>query len=153
MDFFTSIFPPCQPLSQSVITFISGDYLCQTSPKTKYLGCLCSSFHIVSSQHLVQSQHSVHSCWMTKRACMLSFFSPVPLFATLWTVAHQAPLSMGILQAARIWNGLPFPSPWMNKHLLQIPQVLTLYYDYKNYCCVCVPCSLTAGSSICWRVG
>ena len=31
----------------------------------------------VSSQHLVQSQHSEHSCWMTKRARMLSRFSPV----------------------------------------------------------------------------
>ena len=28
-----------------------------------------------------------------------SLFSPVRLFATPWTVAHQAPLSMGILQA------------------------------------------------------
>ena len=29
-------------------------------------------------------------------ACMLSRFSCVQLFATLWTIAHQAPLSMGI---------------------------------------------------------
>ena len=27
-------------------------------------------------------------------ACMLSCFSPVQLFATLWTIACQAPLSM-----------------------------------------------------------
>ena len=38
---------------------------------------------------------------------MLSCFSHVQLFAGLWTVACQAPLSMGILQA-RI---LPCPSP------------------------------------------
>ena len=31
--------------------------------------------------------------------CMLSHFSPVPLFVTPRTVARQAPLSMGILQA------------------------------------------------------
>ena len=30
--------------------------------------------------------------------CMLSRFSSVHLFVILWTVAHQAPLSMGILQ-------------------------------------------------------
>ena len=30
---------------------------------------------------------------------MLSHFSCVRLFATLWAVAHQAPLSMRILQA------------------------------------------------------
>ena len=33
-------------------------------------------------------------------ACMLNHFSHVQLFATLWTIAHQAPLSMGILQAS-----------------------------------------------------
>ena len=31
--------------------------------------------------------------------CVLSCFSRVRLLATLWTVARQAPLSMGILQA------------------------------------------------------
>ena len=31
--------------------------------------------------------------------CSLGHSSHVRLFATLWTVAHQAPLSMGILQA------------------------------------------------------
>ena len=31
--------------------------------------------------------------------CMLSHFSDVQFFATLWTVACQAPLSMRILQA------------------------------------------------------
>ena len=32
---------------------------------------------------------------MYVRACVLSRFSRVQLFATLWTVACQAPLSMG----------------------------------------------------------
>ena len=32
------------------------------------------------------------------------------LFATLWTVAHQAPLSMKISRQ-EYWNGLPFPPP------------------------------------------
>ena len=31
-------------------------------------------------------------------------------FATLWTIAHQAPLSMGFPRQ-EYWNGLPFPSP------------------------------------------
>ena len=31
-------------------------------------------------------------------------------FATPWTVAHQAPLSMG-LSKQEYWSGLPFPSP------------------------------------------
>ena len=37
-------------------------------------------------------------------------FSRVRLFATLCTVAHQAPLSMGFSRQ-EYWRGLPFPSP------------------------------------------
>ena len=36
--------------------------------------------------------------------------SRVWLFATPWTVAHQAPPSMGFSRQ-EYWNGLPFPSP------------------------------------------
>ena len=36
--------------------------------------------------------------------------SRVRLFATLWTVARQAPLSMGFSRQ-EYWSGLPFPSP------------------------------------------
>ena len=35
--------------------------------------------------------------------------SHVQLFATPWTVAHQAPLSMGFPRQEH-WIGLPFPS-------------------------------------------
>ena len=41
---------------------------------------------------------------------LLSHFSPVQLFATPWTVAHQAPPSMGFSRQ-EYWSGLPFPSP------------------------------------------
>ena len=36
--------------------------------------------------------------------------SHVRLFATQWTVAHQAPLSMGFSRQ-EYWSGLPFPAP------------------------------------------
>ena len=36
--------------------------------------------------------------------------SRVGLFATPWTVAYQAPLSMGFSRQ-ECWSGLPFPSP------------------------------------------
>ena len=42
--------------------------------------------------------------------CMLSFFSCVRLYATLWTIAHKAPLSMGFSRQED-WNGLPSPPP------------------------------------------
>ena len=39
-----------------------------------------------------------------------SRFRDAQLFATLWTLASQAPLSMG-LSRQEYWSGLPFPSP------------------------------------------
>ena len=42
--------------------------------------------------------------------CVHSSFSRVRLFATPWTVARQAPLSMGFSRQ-EYWSGLPFPSP------------------------------------------
>ena len=43
-------------------------------------------------------------------AYVLNHFSHVRLFATLWTVTHQAPLSMGFSRQ-QYWNGLPCPPP------------------------------------------
>ena len=43
-------------------------------------------------------------------ACMLSCFSHVWLFATLWTWAHQALLSMGVSRQ-EYWSGLPCLPP------------------------------------------
>ena len=43
-------------------------------------------------------------------ACMLRCFSPVWLLVTLWSVAHQAPLSMGFPRQNK-WSSLLFPSP------------------------------------------
>ena len=43
-------------------------------------------------------------------ACMLSYFSRVQLCTTLWTVGHQALLSMGFSRQEN-WSGLPFPPP------------------------------------------
>ena len=40
----------------------------------------------------------------------VKWLSCVRLFATPWTVAYQAPLSMG-LSRQECWSGLPFPSP------------------------------------------
>ena len=41
---------------------------------------------------------------------MLSYFNHVQFFVTPWTVAHQAPLSMGFSKQ-EYWNELPFPPP------------------------------------------
>ena len=54
---------------------------------------------------------------------VLSCFSHVQLFVTLWTVAHQAPLSMGLSRQEH-WSGCHFllqgifPTQGSNLHLL-----------------------------------
>ena len=47
---------------------------------------------------------------LENRVCMLSHFSHVQFFATLWTVALQAPLFMGFSRQ-ECWSGLPCPTP------------------------------------------
>ena len=51
-----------------------------------------------------------HHKTFKKCVCMLSNFSCVRLCAHPWTVAHQAPLSMGFPRQ-EYWSGLPFSSP------------------------------------------
>ena len=58
--------------------------------------------------------------------CVLSCFSHVQLFATPWTVAHQARLSMGFSRQ-EYWSGFPCPPPgdlpdlWTEPVSLMIP--------------------------------
>ena len=53
---------------------------------------------------------SLTFCLFSPCACVLSCFSHVQIFATLWTVAHQAPLSMGFSRQ-EYGRGLPHPPP------------------------------------------
>ena len=63
---------------------------------------------------------------LTCRTCMLSHFSCVQFFVTPWTVAHQAPLSMGFSRQKK-WSGLPyllpgdFPNPGVKPMSLTSP--------------------------------
>ena len=61
---------------------------------------------------MVSNLSSLTNCttWKFKLyVCMLSRFSCVWLFMTPWTVAHQAPLSVGFPRQ-EYWRNLPFPS-------------------------------------------
>ena len=49
-------------------------------------------------------------CKMEENMLCCPHFSYVQLFAILWTLAHQAPLSMGFSRQ-EYWSGLLFPSP------------------------------------------
>ena len=63
-------------------------------------------FKILSSQNPIQSTKNGEK----PSVCVLSHFSRIRLFGTPWTVAHQAPLSMGFSRP-EYWSGLPCPSP------------------------------------------
>ena len=53
----------------------------------------------------------IHTHAFTRmHACVLSCFSPVRVFATLWTMALQAPLSV-TFSRQEYWSRLPGPPP------------------------------------------
>ena len=52
----------------------------------------------------------ITSCPMKPQCSAVKSLSHVQLFATPWTVAYQASLSMGFSRQ-EYWSGLPFPSP------------------------------------------
>ena len=71
--------------------------------------------------HLILERRFMSSC-----PCLLSCFSRVWLFAALWTLACQAPLSMGFSRQ-KYWSGLPclllqgiFLTQGSNPHLLHL---------------------------------
>ena len=60
-------------------------------------------FHFLNFYNVVL----VSAMWVSE---WVKALSRVQLFATPWTVAHQAPPSMGFSRQ-EYWSGLPFPSP------------------------------------------
>ena len=71
------------------------------------LHLLCLLHWQVSSLPLPPPGKSSSSC---PGVCVLSHFSPALPCTTLWTVARQAPLSMGFSRQ-EYWSGLPCPPP------------------------------------------
>ena len=52
--------------------------------------------------------------------------SHVQLFATPWTVAYQAPLSMGFSRQ-EYWSGVPLPSPIAKRGMLNSQTLIHLF--------------------------
>ena len=57
-----------------------------------------------------QRGFQLHIFLTTPHSMYAWVFSPVRLFVTPWTVAHQAPLSMGFSRK-QYWSGVPFLPP------------------------------------------
>ena len=60
--------------------------------------------------HYRKKYYMVPLVWGTCMLCMINGFSRVQPFVTPWTVARQAPLSMGFSRQ-EYWSGLPCPRP------------------------------------------
>ena len=60
--------------------------------------------------HFLPQDHRISGLEDLKVKVKVKPLSLVRLFATPWTVAHQAPLSMGFSRQ-EYWSGLPFPFP------------------------------------------
>ena len=57
---------------------------------------------------IIQIRHRLPTA--QQHGVFVQLFNHVRLFATLWTVANKAPLSMGFPRQ-EYWSGLPFPPP------------------------------------------
>ena len=70
---------------------------------------------------LAQPYKCISKCYFlygnVPRGCVLSYFNCVRQFVTLWTVAHQAPLSIRFSKQ-EYWSGFPCPPPGDLPHLL-----------------------------------
>ena len=82
-------------------------YLCQSSLSNGLPFYICSH----SLSYLLTLQFlSENVCFSSQHEVKVKSLSCVQLFVTPWTVAYQAPLSMGFSRR-ECWSGLPFPSP------------------------------------------
>ena len=63
-----------------------------------------------------------------KKGMKVTLLSRVQLFVTLWTVAYQAPPSMGFSRQ-EYWSGVPLPSPWRTVQRFLKKLKIELPYD------------------------
>ena len=81
--------------------------ICDKRNKAPGYVTFCNLFYFIFSPRYFLLWDSGHSNSGTSGKDLLS---RVRLFETLWTVAHQAPPSMGFSRQ-EYWSGLPFSSP------------------------------------------
>ena len=114
--------PGCQHLSQLNLTYTlfssRKGWSLNSLPSLNMVSVLSSALEILSSSDLPrlvvpekQNQDKAEAnSSLFVHACMLSRFSCVGLLWPLWTVTHQAPLSMRFSRQ-EYWSGLPCPPP------------------------------------------
>ena len=81
-------------------------YIFQHSPLILHM----SPWELIFTMAIPLCRHWNKSIVDEYLGCCVQLLHHVQLFATLWTVPLQAPLSMGLSQQ-QYWSGLPFPPP------------------------------------------
>ena len=108
-------------MTDSVVTTwtVPPDYSAHGISQARILEWVATSFFRGSSRprdwtHVLCIGKQIAYCRATREdpilLYLLSHFSHVPLFVTLWTIAWQVPLSMGFSRQ-EYWSGLSCPSP------------------------------------------
>ena len=119
----------CHGLCSMVSECFSDPFLREGVEVTSWAGCSLSVVYNRQKSAWIHPRLSHTHCWgwtcfpKAKSFAMFSFLglhkwkwkkvkslSRVRLFATSWTIAYQAPPSMGFSRQ-ECWSGLPFPSP------------------------------------------
>ena len=85
----------------------SKPFLSVHQPLTSTADCCTNSIFL--TPFIVFCWIFLYSLSLTCICCLVAKLCPT-LFANLWTVAHQASLSMGFSRQ-ECWSGLPFPFP------------------------------------------
>ena len=80
---------------------------CETSENTK-----SKKIHCFSNWIMCISRTNWQCVGGSRSPCVrvCCYFCHIRLYVTLWTVAHEAPLSMGYSRH-EYWSGLPYPPP------------------------------------------
>ena len=115
-----------------------------------YLCSFSSSLYIEKMAYFTQLRTKLGSEGSVLHMCaVLSCFSCVWLFATLRTVACQAPLSMG-LSRQEYWSGLPCPSPGRVSQYSIHNSIIAMISSPCKFCSHCAHFSIELVKMFVW---
>ena len=97
----------------------------KTQKKEGIHACVQLTPFAVRQKHNSEEQLCTAGCGLVAKSCLT--------LSTLWTVAHQAPLSMGFSRQEH-WSGVPFPPSGDLTHLGIELVSLVLHCRWILYC-------------------
>ena len=106
--------------SKHFILFFTDDTLAEFPPPSTFnfiaqmLDSMPFNFNVENLSTLFQPEEMSVISFISLSKCnyVLNHFSPVQLLVTLWTIVHQAPLSMRFSRQ-EYWSGLPCLLQWI----------------------------------------